>query len=127
MLLVWRTNITSPVWVNFPTCFDGQIEFGITHTDMNTQERNHYLGSEKYTWYEVIFSKARLNLSSLNEEGALRFQNNVIVTVEACLLTQKDGLVRLMLATLAADITVTLRYIKAININLSNQCCELTS
>ncbi len=56
------------------------LEFGITHTDMKTQERKHYLGSEKYTWYKVIFSKARLTLSSLNEEGALCFQNNVNIT-----------------------------------------------
>ncbi len=57
-----------------------ELEYGITHTDMKTQERNHYLGSEKYTWYKVIFSKVRLTLSSLNEEGALHFQNNVNVT-----------------------------------------------
>ncbi len=82
------------------------------------------------------FSKARLTLSSLNEEGALCFQNNVTailtyVTLEAarswrclhirnkktvlftdkwmdaCLPIQNDGLVRLTLATLAADIIVT--------------------
>ncbi len=47
---------------------------------MKTQEKNHYEGSEKYTWYKVIFSKATLTLSSLNEEGTLRFQNNVNVT-----------------------------------------------
>ncbi len=134
-----------------------ELEFGITHMDMKTQERNHYLGSEKYTWYKAIFSKARLTLSCLNEEGALRFQNNVNVTailtyvtleaarswrclhirniktvlftdkwMDTCLPTQNDGLVRIMLATLAADIIVTLRYILAINVNLSNQCCEPT-
>ncbi len=57
-----------------------KLEFGITHTGMKTQERNHYEGSEKYNWYKVIFSKVRLTLSSLNEEGALRFQNNINVT-----------------------------------------------
>ncbi len=57
-----------------------ELECGITHTNMKTEERNHYQVSEKYTWYEVIFSKAALTLSSLNEEGALRFQNNVNVT-----------------------------------------------
>ncbi len=57
-----------------------EFEFGITHTDMKTQGRNHYEGSEKYTWYKVIFSKVRLTLSSLNEEGTRRFQNNVNVT-----------------------------------------------
>ncbi len=48
--------------------------------DMKTQEKNHCLGGEKYTWYAVIFSQARLTLSSLTEEGALHFQNNVNVT-----------------------------------------------
>ncbi len=118
-----------------------ELEFGITHTNMKTQERNHYLGSEKYTWYKVIFSKARLTLSSFNEEGTLCFQNNVSITatltyitleaarswwcpyirnkktvlftdrwMDACLATQNDGLVRLMLAILAADIIVKLYY-----------------
>ncbi len=78
-------------------------------------------------------------MSSLNEEGALCFQNNINITVllmyvtleaarswwyphirnrknvmftdkwmDACLPTQNNGMVRLMLATLAADILVTL-------------------
>ncbi len=136
-----------------------KLEFGITHTNMEREERKHYEGSKKYTWYEVVFSKARLTLLSLNEEGALCFQNNVNViafitygnvTLEAarswwcpytrnkstvlftdklmnaCLLAQNDGLVRLMLTSLVADIIVKLRYIIAVNINLSNQCCEPT-
>ncbi len=57
-----------------------KLEFRVIQMDMKTQERNHYEGSEKYTWYKVIFSKARQTLSSLNEEGALRFQNNINVT-----------------------------------------------
>ncbi len=116
-----------------------ELEFGITHMDMKTQERKHYEGSEKYTWYKVICSKARLTLSSLNEEGALRFQDNVDVAailtyvtleaarswrclhirnkqtvlftdkwMDACLPTQNDGLVRITLATLDANIIVTL-------------------
>ncbi len=58
-----------------------ELEFGITHIDMKTQERNHYEGSGKHPWYEVIFSRARLTLSFLNDEGALSFLNNVNVTV----------------------------------------------
>ncbi len=117
-----------------------ELEFGITYMDMQTQERNHYL-VRSTLGIKGFFSKARLTLSSLNEEGALRFQNKVNVTailtyitseavrswqclhirnkktvlftdkwMDACLLTQNDGLVRLTLATLAADIIVTLCY-----------------
>ncbi len=35
-----------------------------------------------------------------------------------------DGVVRLMLAILAADIIAKLSYVVAINVNLLNQCCE---
>ncbi len=61
----------------FQSVLMDKLEFVFSYRHENT------IGTITKT-VRVIFSKARLILSSLKEEGVLRFQNNVNVTASLC-------------------------------------------